>query len=378
MVRPVQADAQPSLAELRVSPPPRQRLDSIDFLRGLVMVIMALDHTRDFFTNQQIDPTDLSKTYSALFLTRWITHFCAPVFAFLVGIGAYLYGSRGRTTAELSRFLWTRGLWLVFLEFTWVRFSLLFNLNYSVTLGIVFWSLGLSMVVLSALVWLRPSVVFAIGMAIICLHNLTDNFHSTNWLWIVLHEPKLLKLSATRVFMPQYPLLPWIGIVATGYGFGSVFLLEPARRRKLLLQAGLIATAAFLVIRAANFYGDPSKWTGGFLSFLNTTKYPPSLLFTLMTLGPALILLSFVKDQITGFGRPFVTFGRVPLFYFVVHLPLLHAAAFLWSLIHPDGKFGLTGVYLIWIAAVLILYPFCKWFDGVKRRHQKQAWVSYV
>ena len=297
--------------------PARGRVDSIDLLRGIVMVIMMLDHTRDFvhYGSFQFDPTDLTKTNVALFFTRWITHFCAPVFVFLAGTGAYLQVARGKTKKELSRFLVTRGFWLIVLEFTLVRFGATFSLDSSF-LGMmqVIWVIGVSMIVLAALIHLPLRAVAGIGIGMIALHNLLDRFQVQGWrgpnspvpgfwakLYMILHqanEPFPIFGWPSPVVFVLYPLIPWIGVMAAGYAFGAIYQRDAGRRRRLLLLMGSVATLLFIVLRAANLYGDPSSWsrqsTFAFtlLSFLNTTKYPPSLLFLLMTLGPAMLALA--------------------------------------------------------------------------------------
>jgi len=343
--------------------PPRTRVDSIDLLRGIVMVIMMLDHTRDFVHSGALlfDPTDLTQTTTAIFLTRWITHFCAPVFVFLAGTGAYLQSARGKSKRELSRFLVTRGFWLVLLEFTVVRFGATFNLDPSF-LGMmqVIWAIGISMIVLAALIHLPLRVIAAFGIGMIAVHNLLDRFHVQGWhgpdtpvpgfwakLFIILHQPfepfPVFSARGPVVFV-LYPLIPWIGVMATGYVFGSLYEVRVERRRKLLLIMGCGATALFIILRLINLYGDPSPWarqttvTFTVLSFLNTTKYPPSLLFLLMTLGPALLALAWfevVRDGQTPPTRPlwrrlrdfFITFGRVPLFFYLLQWFTAHLIA---------------------------------------------------
>jgi len=261
-----------------------------------VMVIMAIDHARDIFIVQTFDPTDLSRTWPALFFTRWITHYCAPIFVFLAGAGSYLYGARGRSPAELSRFLLTRGLWLIVLEFTVVLWGWAFNLNYQFIVGQVIWAIGVSMIVLAALVRLPLRVIAGIGIAILAFHNATDSIRARDLgpaglIWGVLHEIVFQPVRGHNVLL-AYPLLPWIGVLSTGYAFGSLFRLDPERRRRILKRLGAGMIAAFLVIRAMNLYGDPGNWSVQknavftLMSFLNCQKYPPSLLYVLMTIGP--------------------------------------------------------------------------------------------
>jgi uncharacterized membrane protein len=407
----------------------RSRIDSIDLLRGIVMVIMMLDHTRDFVHNaaQQFDPTDLSRTNLALFLTRWITHYCAPVFVFLAGTGAYLQLARGKSKRELSRFLLTRGLWLIVLELTLVRLGIYFSFDYRLFGFLqVIWVIGVSMIVLAALIHLPFSVVGAISLLMIALHNLLDGFRVTSWrgpgtavpglgakLWIFLHqafEAFPIVAFPSPVVIVVYPLIPWIGVMAAGYVFGklydparqNLFLWQLARRRQLILIGGS-ATLLFIVVRAINLYGDPSRWTTQkntlftVLSFVNTTKYPPSLLFLLMTLGPAILALAFFESDMPR-GRIasfFITFGRVPLFFYLLqwytaHIisVVLHAAfgkpvkwlfqtPIDWLGGVPGMGFNLGVVYASWIIGVLLLYPLCKWFAGVKQR-RRDWWLSYL
>ncbi|HEV8429834.1 MAG TPA: heparan-alpha-glucosaminide N-acetyltransferase domain-containing protein [Pyrinomonadaceae bacterium] len=404
-----------------VDPAPR-RIDSIDLLRGIVMVIMMLDHTRDFVHNAALafDPTDLSRTNVALFITRWITHFCAPVFVFLAGTGAYLQWARGKSKKQLSRFLVTRGLWLIVLEVTIIKFGVTFSLDYRFAGFLqVIWVIGVSMIVLAALIHLPRSVILAFGLLMIALHNLLDGIRVTGFrgptrpmpglgakLWILLHQPfdgfPVLGWPSPVAFV-IYPLIPWIGVMACGYVFGALYRLHPQPRRRLLLIIGSSATLLFIILRAINLYGDPSEWAPQknivytVLSFVNTTKYPPSLIFLLMTLGPAILALAFFESEAPrGWIRNFfVTFGRVPLFFYLLQWYTAHLISLLLHFVFgkptsflfqaplnfgppPEGiGFNLGVVYLSWIAGVLLLYPLCKWFAGVKQR-RKDWWLSYL
>ena len=388
-----------------VIPPVKPRLDSIDFLRGLVMVVMALDHTRDFFSYYRFDPLDLSKTSLLLFLTRWITHYCAPVFVFLAGTGAFLSGSRGKTKPELSKFLLTRGLWLIVLEFTVIRFGWLFNVDYMLSFGQVIWVIGVSMIVLSGLIYLPTTAVAIFGVAMIALHNLLDPVTPAQmgifgWPWQIIHSGGFFFYRPNYVYIALYPLIPWIGVMAAGYGFGTMMLKEEHLRKKILLRLGLGMILAFIVIRATNLYGDPVPWSAQrnfvftVLSFIKCEKYPPSLLYLLMTLGPAIALLPVLEKMKGRLADFFVIFGRVPMFYYVLHIYLIHCLAivvaaftvhdvgFLFSN-QPPGSwensygFGLGFVYLIWAAVVVTLYPACRWFAAVKKR-RKDPWLSYL
>jgi uncharacterized membrane protein len=387
----------------------KPRLDSIDTLRGLVMILMALDHTRHFFSNAlSFDPTDLSRTYPALFLTRWITHFCAPVFIFLAGTGAFLSTTRGKTKCDLSRFLVSRGLWLVVLELTWVRFGWLFNVDYHFAMGIVIWAIGWSMVVLAGLVFLPLRWIATIGVVMIAGHNLFDyvepeDWHSFSWLWKILHSGGEIDLGGGFRFGAGYPLVPWIGVMAAGYGFGALFTREARERRKWLFILGGGLTLLFVVVRGVNIYGNPEPWTpqknalSTIFSFLNCHKYPPSLAYLLMTLGPAMIVLGLLDGGTPRWMQPIVVFGRVPLFYYLLHLPLIHGLSVIvayvrhgradWLFANPidpaaatrpeNFGFDLSIVYLVWIAVVLALYPICRWFAELKRR-RREVWLSYL
>ncbi len=393
-----------------LAPPParrstHERLDSVDLLRGVVMVIMALDHSRDYLTSVRFDPTDLSQTSVALFFTRWITHFCAPVFVFLAGTGAFLSLARGRSRSEVARFLATRGLWLIVLEFTVVRWAWLFNFNYTseILFVQVIWVIGVSMLALAALIYLPLPAVAAVGIAMIAGHNLLDGITPAAAgalapLWILLHVQTVIPLSDGQGFFVVYPMVPWIGVMAAGYAFGAILLRPGPERRRTLLFLGGGLTAAFVLIRLWNGYGDPSPWSRQpsavytLLSFLNTTKYPASLLFLLMTLGPSIAALALFERVRGPVARFFLVFGQVPLFYYILHLYLVHAAAMAlgtlagftpgqfttWWLRLPDGwGYGLPVVYLVWAGVVLALYPACRWFAAVKAR-RRDPWLSYL
>lgn len=385
-------------------PAARIRLEAIDVVRGVIMIIMALDHTRDFFGIPGQNPTDIATTTPALFFTRWITHFCAPVFFLLTGTGAYLSLAK-KSTRELSRYLFTRGLWLIFLELVIVRcFAYQFNADYRVTLLLVLWALGWSMIALSALVHLPTALATTIGIVVIAGHNLLDGVRITGPLWAILHGPGFVLNSPDRVVFAAYPLIPWIGVTAVGYGLGQIYRWEPERRRAFLVRIGLALTAAFVAIRWINIYGDASRWSAQptsvmtIVSFLNTTKYPPSLLFLLMTLGPALIFLWALERGTSPLLRGALVFGKVPLFYFGLHFVLIHLFAVAtcyarygtahWMFESPDlGKYPFTPppewghslpvVYLVWVSVVLATYPLCRWFAALKAR-RNDPWLSYL
>src|SRR5258705_5767880 len=387
-----------------LTPAVQPRLESVDVVRGVIMIIMALDPTRDYFGIPGQNPTDLGTTTAALFFTRWITHFCAPVFFLLTGTGAYL-SLRRKSTGELSRFLFTRGLWLIFLEIVVMRcFAYQFNVDYRVTMLIVIWALGWAMIALSLLVRLRASTVAAIGVGMIVSHNLLDGVTSANPIWAILHSPGFVLTTSEHVVFVAYPLIPWIGVTALGYGLGQIYGWDAERRRSVLLRLGLALSVAFVALRAANLYGDPSRWTSQkstlftVLSFLNTTKYPPSLLFLLMTLGPALLFLRAMDRGTPRLLGPALVFGRVPLFYFMVHFFLIHLLAVLtcyarygsahWMFESPDLAHypftpppgwgdSLPVVYLAWAVVVLAMYPLCRWFAALKQR-RSDPWLSYL
>jgi len=417
-------------AELNPTKPARSRIDSIDLVRGIVMVIMLLDHTRDFVHRdvlQGFDPTDLAHTNPMLFFTRWITHYCAPIFVFLAGTGAYLQVSRGKSKGELSKFLFTRGLWLIVLEFTLIRCGAFLNFDYRFLGALqVIWVIGVSMIVLAALIHLPLRIVAGIGVLMIFLHNFLDRVRVQGWqgpesavpsvwakLFIILHQSfeafPILWFFPSPVVFVLYPLIPWVGVMAAGYAFGALYQMDAARRRRLLLIMGAIATALFFILRAINRYGDPSPWakqsTVSFtlISFFNVTKYPPSLLFLLMTLGPAFLALAWfeVRKSNSTNAHPsrvrnfFVTFGRVPLFFYLLQWPTAHLTSIVAHLIAgkrigwmfgsqiqtagppPGMGFGLLVVYVCWISGVILLYPLCKWFAGVKQR-RRDWWLSYL
>ena len=380
------------------------RLESIDVVRGVIMILMALDHTRDFFGMPGQNPTNLATATASLFLTRWVTNFCAPVFFLLMGAGAYLAGRR-RSPEHLSRFLLTRGLWLIFLEIGLARcFVYQFNVDYRLTMLVVLWALGWALVTLSLLTRLPGFAVTAFGVLLIVGHNLFDGVRWENPIWSILHAPGFVLNTPNHVVFVAYPLIPWIGVAAVGYSLGQVYRWDSARRRSFLLRLGLLLTLAFVVIRGLNAYGDPARWapqkTAVFtvLSFLNTTKYPPSLLFLLMTLGPALLLLWAMDRGTPRILRPALTIGKVPLFFFLLHFALIHLLAIAvcfvqhgsahWLFESPDLEnypftappgwgCSLPLVYLLWAIVVITMYPLCRWYAELKQR-RNDAWLSYL
>ncbi len=395
--------------------PPRHRLDSIDALRGLIMIVMAIDHVRDFvhIGAQQYSPTDLSRTYPFLFFTRWITHFCAPVFSLTAGLGAYFWLQRpGRTRIQLSRFLLTRGLWLILLELTVMRFAYIFTYSLQLPfLLLVLWILGACMIVLAALVHIPLRFLAPISIAVILLHNTLDPLKPAAFghyapLWELLHQPGGFPVLGVFVVV-GYPLIPWFAVMSLGFCFGRIFHISPPQRQQVLLSTGVGMTLMFIALRASNGYGDASHWSAQptrlytLLSFLDCTKYPPSLLYLLMTLGPALILLAWLDTRAFSPSNPLIVFGRVPLFYFVTHFYLAHLAACLIALVryghaafammtNPFPSLGgdpanfpanfgspLWAVYLVWFIIVVILYFPCRWFAKVKQT-RRDWWLSYL
>jgi len=378
------------------------------------MIVMALDHVRDFIHRGAMSgsPTDLAATTPALFMTRWVTHFCAPVFMFTAGLGAFFWWNNGRTRGQLSGFLVSRGIWLIVLELTVMQLA--YNFNFSTSNPIfllVLWVLGACMVCMAALIWLPIRWLGILSVAAIALHNMLDpiaarQFGADAWLWNLLHQVGAFQFAGRLVIVP-YTLIPWVAVMAAGFCFGPVWLKDPEARRRDLLRIGLAATLAFVAIRAVNVYGDPAPWSvqpspiTTALSFLNVTKYPPSLEFLLMTLGPALLVLACFDRRAFASTHPLVVFGRVPLFYFIAHFYLAHVAAAILAMLQYGSRaltfiflplpsmggpkdlfpagFGyhLLVAYVVWAAIVLGLYPACRWFAGVKAR-RRDWWLSYL
>jgi len=392
-----------------------KRIASVDVLRGIVMIVMALDHTRDFFTSLHFSPDDMAHTNPALFLTRFITHYCAPVFAFLAGTGACLSTRRGKSIQQVSRFFLTRGLWLVLVELTIVDFAWGFT---PWVQGGVIWGLGWSMVAMSLIVRLPTGWIATLGVGMVATHNLLDRidpafFGKFYWIWILLHTPGRIALTDNFAFSARYVLIPWVGVMSAGFAFGTL-LLRPDRR-KWVLTLGLLLTALFFFLRGINLYGNGAAglpfgypraagpWSVQntlpltIISFFNALKYPPSLDYLLMTLGPALILLGLldgVKAQ-QGLTRILLVFGRVPMFYYLLHIYVIHllaigvSLAFHQPILHgsviadfarkPSGYgHGLPFIYAMWILAVAILYFPCRWFMEFRSRHRDWPWLSYL
>ena len=387
------------------------RIESIDILRGVVMVIMALDHVRDYFYYGSffIDPTNLETTTPMLFFTRFITHYCAPVFVFLAGSSAFLYGSR-KTKSELFKFLFSRGIWLIFLELVVNNFIWTFDFSHSFVIFQVIWAIGFSMVCLSFLIYLPKKVLLFLGIFLIAGHNLLDSIVTEGQslqsiIWYVLHQEQLLVINPNQLIVLKYPVIPWIGIMVLGYLFGTFYQKDYVAtiRKKWLLRLSLGALVIFFVLRGLNIYGDLTPWsvqntiTKTVLSFFNITKYPPSILFICITLGPALLFLHTIestKNRVTDF---FLVFGRVPLFYYFLHVLLIHLLAIGGILIFggnwedmiltADGflnanlinyGYSLPIVYLVWISVVLLLYPLSKKYMIYKANNKDKWWLSYL
>jgi uncharacterized membrane protein len=388
------------------------RIEAIDFLRGLVMILMALDHVRMYFGlgTWYSEPTNLATTTPLLFFTRWITHFCAPAFVFLAGTSAYLYGMRRANVKETALFLLTRGLWLIFVELVIVNFAWTFDITYSFRILQVIWAIGISMFVLSALVFLPNWFILAIGIILVSGHNLLDTINlkgssAQDILWYALHQPKSVFIDSTHLINFVYPVLPWIGLMALGYVFGAFYQKDfpVEQRRRWFLGIGVGATLLFIILRVFNLYGEPHPWQTQdsfvftLISFLNTTKYPPSLHFLLMTMGPALIFLSAIEAFGNRLPKPVIVLGRAPLFFYIIHLYVIHMLAML--LLVYEGRdwheyilsargimsgtlrnFGLSlgAVYFIWMLLVASLYPLCKWYQAHRENHPAKWWLSYL
>ena len=374
-----------------VAVPAKKRIESIDIMRGIVMVVMALDHCRDFLTHLNYDPTDLSKASSFLFLTRFVTHFCAATFVFLAGTSAYLSISRGKTKNEAAKFLLSRGLWLVFLELTIIRFGWIMDLDYHFIFLQVIWAIGVSMVLLAALVYLPLPAIAAVGFILVFGHDLFDNLSTKTFsvagkdVWDILHVGGMVNFGNINVLF-FYPLIPWIGVMALGYCFGTLFKMDESKRRKLLITFGIGAIALFIAIRSFNFYGDPSNWTNQYswyrdvLSFIDVSKYPPSLDYLLITLGPVMLMLAALENVHNRLTSIFLVYGRVPLFYYILHLYMARLLSFLTFVVmgkEHGYSFSLGTVYIVWLLVVLILYFPCRWFMKYKQTH-KQWWLSYL
>lgn len=379
------------------------RVESIDLLKGLVMVLMALDHTRDYFY-QSASFFDVSNPANAtvpVYITRIMTHVCAPAFSFLAGISAYLSGRR-KSKAELSGFLLKRGLWLIFMELTIIAFAWYLNVSFNNIDLAVIWVLGASMVFLAGLIYLPQNAILIISLLLITGHNLFDSIHLNNVWWSVLHEVSSSKISRNLTLTVVYPIIPWIAVMALGYYFGQFYnnTIEPGQRKRLFNMIGFSSVLMFIMVRWVNVYGDPVPWTHlhsagrTVMSFLNVNKYPPSLSYLLLTLSFTFLFLANSENWRGKVVKFFCVFGRVPFFYYILHLYTIRilgmvAAEFTgfgWeSMIQRQFEIDLHGfgfnlptVYLIWAGIILFLYPICKWFDKYKQSHREQWWLSYL
>ncbi len=405
---------------LTASPPPFKplsptrtsyRIDSIDLLRGLVMIIMALDHTRDFFHKDAWtdDPLNLQTTTPILYFTRWITHLCAPNFVFLAGVGAWFQSLR-KNKSQLSLFLIKRGLWLIFIELIIQDFAFSFDIHYQLIVLQTIWSIGFSMILLGLVIWLPYPAIVAVGLAIVLGHNTLDYYEKTlvsapPWWYSLIHIPGQYSLWSGHKLLIFYPFLPWTGLMILGYCFGRLFLkYEGAARKKMLLWLGIGLIGFFVLLRFINKYGDPGPWSvqkdiyHSFLSFMKVQKYPPSLLYMCATVGIGILFLAFAGHIKNGFTKFITVYGRVPFLYYVLHFYLLHLISTICFLarghsmadgIHtgptelpnfivPGEGYSLFTVYVIWICVVLALYPVCKWFSEYKQAHREKWWLSYL
>jgi uncharacterized membrane protein len=390
-----------------MNPLAKNRIETIDLLKGIVMVIMALDHIRDFIHigAYSYSPTNPNHSTVFIYFTRWITHFCAPVFCFLAGTSVYFSGKR-KTKGELSSFLIKRGLWLALMEITIINFAWFFNIHFNTIVLMVIWELGISMIFLAALIYLPNTIILIFSCLLIFGHNLLDGVHfKGNLLWAILHDISVFNISDSMTLGVYYHLIPWVAVMSLGYYFGTFYdkSFDGIKRKKILNIIGISAIVLFIALSYLNIYGDPRGWkhydtaTKTLMSVFNPNKYPPSLLFLLMTLGPAFIFLANsenLKGKIVNF---FSTFGRVPFFYYVIHLYIIHVIACLFAQLSgygwqsmiitnfPPGSPALKGfgfrlwvVYLVWIAVIAITYPLCKWFDNYKMSHKEKRWLSYL
>ena len=390
--------------------PIKYRIESIDILRGLVMLIMAIDHVRDYFHYGHPEPNDLAITTPILFFTRWITHFCAPTFVFLSGVSAYLAGTR-RTKSQLSAFLIKRGFWLIAIELVLITFAIRLDPGFHVLILQVIWAIGGSMILLGILVWLPLPVIGIIGAIIFFGHNVFDlakvgavNDTLLGKLMISGHRGDYFSLGPNRYLVIAYSLLPWTGVMILGYMFGTLYQksVEAVKRRSILLYFGLSMLALFLVFRFFNIYGDPAPWSTQkstaltIISFFNVTKYPCSLLYLCMTLGIALIILSATEKVSNKFTKILIIYGNVPFFFYVCHwylIKLINIVIFFMSgytssqIVNPNFKakmfqpddfgFNLGGVYIVWLFVIIALYLPCRWYFNYKRTHS-QWWLSYL
>lgn len=384
------------------------RIASLDAVRGIIMVIMALDHARCFFSKSQLlfDPLDLTFTTPALFFTRWITNFCAPGFFLLAGCGAYISAARGKPLKQLSLTLSTRGLWLILLGFTVNKFFWGFSYDISSFTAGIFWCLGCSMIFLSGMVFLPYPVILAVSLSMILFHNCFDAvnpeyFGNFSWIWAILHQKGPIPVGNYFTLYILYPLVPWLGVMAGGYCLGKPLLSAQQERKKTLVVWGIGMLLAFFIIRGLNLYGNPVNWAAQkdaiftFMNILDCEKYPPSLSYLLITLGPIFLLIAALDKPLGSWFNPLIHLGAVPFFFYIIHIPVLNLLEKIISLtvvsgaswqvnplgqrisppdiIHWDLIMTCTG----WLLAVLLLYPACRLFSRLKA-NRKDWWLSYL
>ncbi|MGX5818980.1 DUF1624 domain-containing protein [Chitinophaga lutea] len=387
--------------------PRRARIYSVDVLRGIIMIIMALDHVRDFFhrTAMTADPLDPATTNPALYFTRWVTHFCAPLFVLLSGLSVCLMLER-KTRGQISRFLLSRGLWLILLEVTVISFALTLNPFLNVMMLQVIWAIGISFLFLSVLVFLPWQAILAIGLLIVFGHDLLDFVQARPDftpapLWEFAHQTRytFYQIFPGHGVIVIYPFLPWVGIMLTGFGLGRAFHqdVSPARRKRILVSGGVALIALFIILRLINVYGDPRPWSGSFYSFMNVNKYPPSLLYSCITIGPGLLALAALEHMRGKWTEVARVYGSVPFFYYVLHFYLIRVFSLIvfyasgygakdivnanvpFNFRPPEFGYPLLVVYLIWILVVVLLYRPCKWYSAYKRENVAQKpWLSYL
>jgi uncharacterized membrane protein len=386
-----------------------KRIDTIDFTRGLVMIIMALDHVRDLMHTTALsqNPVDLTTTTAGIFLTRWVTHLCAPTFVFLSGTSAFISLKNNTDISAGRKFLISRGLWLILLEFTVINFALWADIHFRILVFQVIAAIGVGLIVLSFLLKLSSRTIGIMGLIIILGHNLLDNVNFNEniplrVIWAFLFRLDVLPVTPSFTFAVLYPIIPWLGIMLAGYGCGQLFRMEENKRRRTLFITGLSLLAFFTVLRFTNFYGDPSPWSVQknqvftFLSFINVSKYPPSLLYSAITLGFMFLFLALADGARNGFTRFISVYGKVPLFYYILHWYLIHSLMFglmfLQGFSWKDLPFGpfmfgrpvngsgvtLPYIYLIWAFVVLSLYPLCSWYARYKTEHRENKWLRFL
>ncbi|WP_242083921.1 DUF1624 domain-containing protein [Aestuariivivens sediminis] len=386
--------------------PKTKRIESLDVLKGLVILFMALDHTRDYFHTDAFlfDPADPEKSNLILFFTRWITHFCAPAFSFLAGVSAFLVGRR-KTKSELSAFLLKRGIWLIGIELTIVYFGWSFNVSFSSLGLLVIWSLGISMIFLAAMVHLSMKHILILSLAIIFGHHLLDGVHfNQNLFWSILHERGYFTVFDSIKLRVVYPIIPWIGVMSLGYYFGKFYdgTVTPEYRQKRFTQIGLACIGGFFIMRAINLYGNSDPWISfdngvqTLISFMDPSKYPPSVTYLLMTLGPSILFLGISEHLKGRFVNFCTTFGKVPFFFYIIHIYAIHLLATIlaeysgygYESMILDGfvstntqliGFGvnLGWVYVVWLFIVFMLFPLCRKFGDYKMSHKHYWWLHY-